>query len=543
VLAVKSNQVLTAVVQGMRQDETNEAVRHAATVALNNALEFVKANFDNEAERNYIMQTVCEACISTSQKVRFAAYECIVKIAGLYYAKLAPYMQAIFQLTFEEIKCGPDAVAQQAVEFWSTICDEEIALHEEMEEASNTGESPDQVSQDFVKGAMPYLVPLLLQTLTKQDEDQEDDAWNVAMAAGTCLALVSQACGDGVVQHVMEFVQTNIQSANWRFREASTLAFGSILEGPSKAVLTPLVLQAIPIMVTLMRDGSVQVRDTAAWTIGRICDLHAEALNETVHGSRATYMHELIKPGGVLLEALKDEPRVANNVCWAIHNLAESLEVEEGAATSPLSPYFLDLVRGLLGATERGDAAENNLRASAYEALNTVLSQSALDTRAPLHEIVPFLCDKLNKTFAMQVGASRSHPAPAAVLRCTCPACGYRCALGFWEGRSRLCLCLVPLAPRLCVSSRPCARACLCAWAKACPRLQAADARARLAFPLRVWHRARVFAEPTCRACSCWHGGRMAQHPRGEQGQHAHLRLSPLARSLARRVRAAPCPR
>lgn len=402
-LAVKSNQVLTAVVQGMRKEEANDDLRRAATIALNNALEFVKTNFENEQERNYIMQTVCEACVSPNMPVRIAAYECVVKIASLYYAKLAPYMHALFQLTFEEMKSGTDLVAQQAVEFWSTICDEEIALHDEAEEAADTGESPDQVSHDFVEGALTYLAPLLLQTLTRQDEDQDDDAWNVAMAAGTCLALVAQACGDGVVSYVMDFVKVNIQSDNWRFREASTLAFGSVLEGPSKEVLTPLVLQAVPIMVTLMRDGSVQVRDTAAWTLGRICDLHTESLNSQVPGTQTTYMHELIKPDGVLLEALKDEPRVAGNVCWAIRNLAESLEVEDGAPSSPLSPYFLGIVRSLLVTTERSDSAENNLRSSSYEALNTVLGQSANDSLPSLREIVPFLCDKLGKTFAMQI--------------------------------------------------------------------------------------------------------------------------------------------
>jgi len=401
VLEVKSNAVLTAVVQGMRKEEPNAEVRKAATVALNNALEFVKSNFENDVERNYIMQTVCEAATADSQPVRMAAYECIVKIAGLYYAKLAPYMQALFQLTFEEIKSGAEEVAQQAVEFWSTMCDEEVELHEIAEEARNTGESPDALSQEFVKGAMPYLVPLLLQTLTKQEEDQDDDTWNVAMAAGTCLALVAQAVGDGVVPPVMEFVQQHIQSADWRYREASTLAFGSILEGPSKEALQPLVLQAIPIMVSLMRDGSVQVRDTAAWTLGRICDHHPEAVHTPIGGS--TYLHELLKPGGVLLEALKDEPRVAGNVCWAIHNLAEAFDVDDSAQTSPLSPYYIDTVRALLVATERTDASENNLRSSAYEALNTVLAQSAQDTLTNVSEIAPFICEKLEKTFAMQL--------------------------------------------------------------------------------------------------------------------------------------------
>jgi hypothetical protein len=37
-------------------------------------------------------------------EVRRVAYECISSIAGLYYAKLQPYMEVLFQLTLRTIK-------------------------------------------------------------------------------------------------------------------------------------------------------------------------------------------------------------------------------------------------------------------------------------------------------------------------------------------------------------------------------------------------------------------------------------------------------
>ena len=58
------NSILTAVAQGMRKEEGSADVRHAATVALTNALEFASTNFGNDNERNYIMQIVCEATIA-----------------------------------------------------------------------------------------------------------------------------------------------------------------------------------------------------------------------------------------------------------------------------------------------------------------------------------------------------------------------------------------------------------------------------------------------------------------------------------------------
>lgn len=50
------NMILTAVVAGMRPDEPSAEARLAATTALQNAIEFAEHNFENEQERNYIMQ-------------------------------------------------------------------------------------------------------------------------------------------------------------------------------------------------------------------------------------------------------------------------------------------------------------------------------------------------------------------------------------------------------------------------------------------------------------------------------------------------------
>ena len=55
-LEESANEILTAIVHGMRRDETSNQVRLSATRALNNSLEFTKANFDKDAERHYIMQ-------------------------------------------------------------------------------------------------------------------------------------------------------------------------------------------------------------------------------------------------------------------------------------------------------------------------------------------------------------------------------------------------------------------------------------------------------------------------------------------------------
>ena len=70
VLQSQSNEILTAIIHGMKKEETSEHVRLAATNALFNSLEFTRANFEKESERHYIMQVVCEASQSTNTQVR-----------------------------------------------------------------------------------------------------------------------------------------------------------------------------------------------------------------------------------------------------------------------------------------------------------------------------------------------------------------------------------------------------------------------------------------------------------------------------------------
>ncbi|KAK9143996.1 hypothetical protein Syun_013396 [Stephania yunnanensis] len=107
---------------------------------------------------------------------------------------------------------------------------------------SDSGHSAPPHSQ-FIKKALSSLVPMLLETLLKQeeDQDQDDEIWNLSMAGGTCLGLVARTVGDDIVSLVMPFVEANIMKPDWRSREAATYAFGSILEGPSVEKLSPLV--------------------------------------------------------------------------------------------------------------------------------------------------------------------------------------------------------------------------------------------------------------------------------------------------------------
>ena len=131
-LAQHSNAILTAVVQGARKEEPEADVRHAAISALGDSLEFVKANFENEGERNYIMQVICEATQSDDVRVQQGAFGCLNRIMAIYYDKMQFYMEkALFGLTIMGMKSEEEDVAKLAVEFWSTVCEEELNIEDD----------------------------------------------------------------------------------------------------------------------------------------------------------------------------------------------------------------------------------------------------------------------------------------------------------------------------------------------------------------------------------------------------------------------------
>merc|ERR1719242_1761720 len=399
-LEESSNEILTAIVHGMKREEPSDHVRLAATNALFNSLEFTRANFEKETERHFIMQVVCEATQSTDIQVKVSALQCLVRIMSLYYQYMETYMgPALFAITLEAMKSEIDEVALQGIEFWSNVCDEELDLQIEASEANEMGRPPEHVSRFYAKGALQFIVPILMQSLTKQEEFDDDDDWNPCKAAGVCLMLLATCCEDDVVPHVLPFVKENITNNDWRYRDAAVMAFGSILEGPDSTKLQPIVKEAMPMLIRLMKDDSVAVKDTAAWTIGRVCEMNSEAaINEN-------YLQPLLE---ALVASLSAEPRVAANVCWAFTSLAEAAyeAAEENSEDTPqtycLSRFFDPIVQKLLETTDRPDAASANLRSAAYEALMEMIKNSPKDCYSTVQKTIMVVLERLQQVLQME---------------------------------------------------------------------------------------------------------------------------------------------
>lgn len=398
VLSPHLNSILTAVVRGIASDQ-EASVQYSALTALYNAFPFIESNFSREHERNYIMQVVCEATQHPSSAVKTAAFSNLVRAMQLYYPYMAPYMQkALFGLTIQGMQSEEEGVALQAIEFWATVCDCEYDIMYETQERALGNAPSEEVPQNHRFAAQAYgeIATVLLWLLTQQDEDADEDEWGKSMAAATCLSLFALTIQDDAVPPVVSFVEANIQASAWNLREAAVMAFGSILDGPSPQKLGSLVNEALPLLVSMVQDPVVAVKDSAAWTLGRVCEHMMRQLDPT---------SQVPPVVGALIQGLGDSPRVSTNCSYGIMCLADSLsDISSDAAKEhggrderawALIPFYEPLLTALSAVCDR-PSNEGNCRTAAFEAIAALVRGAPDDTVNLLATVLTSMLSRLD---------------------------------------------------------------------------------------------------------------------------------------------------
>ncbi|KAJ1539461.1 karyopherin beta [Cladochytrium tenue] len=216
------------------------------------------------------------------------------------------------------------------------------------------------------------------------------------MAAATCLSLLANVLENVALTLVVPWVEQHITSQDWHYREAAVMAFGSILDGPNPTTISGLLEFSLPHFIGMMQDSNVQVKDTTAWTLGRICEVL----------SLTNIKAEQLRPlAGALVQGLSDDRKVAANCAWCIINLAEyTSDDPENASTYKLSEYFPHLIKALLESVEPGrpGSTDANVRATVYEAVAALVGSCAKDCYPVVTELAAEMVKRLQATIAMQ---------------------------------------------------------------------------------------------------------------------------------------------
>eukprot|EP00043_Microstomoeca_roanoka_P027243 m.13887 g.13887 ORF g.13887 m.13887 type:complete len:879 (+) comp7447_c0_seq1:172-2808(+) len=410
VLQPFANDILTAVIGAITAGATSAKVQTAAIRALANSIEFCRDNFNEKEERNHIMMAVCNATLSSDAKVVETAVSCLVDIADVYYQYLSEYMnEALFPIMNTAMTSETSEITLQGIEFWATIAERELELEDQAEEYMSKGMAPPEVSANYCVGVQEKLLPIMLNLLTQQEEDDDEDDWTVSKAAAVCLGLLGDVLKDPIVNPVCQFVQENLGHSDWRYRDASILAFGSILSGPSTESLSEIVVQAALPIVNLIQDPSVVVQDSVAWIIGRMVELFPDII------LTPDYFSTVLEALGF---GLSLAPRVAANACWSFSNLFEechrlassSLDEDMDAVpTYMLSEQYAGIMAALIQVSQRDDLDESGLGVACFDAISSLIQYSASDCYEHVANCTSTFLDRLEASLSMQPQNMEQH--------------------------------------------------------------------------------------------------------------------------------------
>mmetsp|Transcript_30862 Transcript_30862/g.52813 ORF Transcript_30862/g.52813 Transcript_30862/m.52813 type:complete len:861 (+) Transcript_30862:33-2615(+) len=382
--------ILNAIAFGSSSDKPIE-VRRAAIRAMCGALPIVRNIFCGEkASRDHIMTIVCNACKDNDSNIQTDALLALVKIAEEYYDELnQDYMGAIWGITSALMTTDLE-YAPLTIEFWSTIAEMEREKHIEQEEDPVNAEP----CPEFSEKILGLIIPKLCENLLKQsDETDDDEEWNIATASAACITILAECTREKIITIIAPFVQ-QIKSDNWRQREASTMAFGSILSTYASEEKDRMILMIINVLMDhLASDPHECVRSTSAWALSRI----ALASPEIITQNTLAVVRSLV--GGLA----NSDPVIAYYSCFGILNILNIYAGRYAEEHNDLSDIFVPLFRELINAGEREDSTSTKLRITSYEAINTLIEVAPMDCIPKTKEMIhPFLA-KLEKSFSLNM--------------------------------------------------------------------------------------------------------------------------------------------
>ncbi|KAJ3429676.1 importin subunit beta-1 [Anaeramoeba flamelloides] len=399
--------ILEPILNIIQQNEEEIEIRVASITTLLNSLGFVWEIFESKEDTQIIFNTIF-SCIKNSENEQLIdlSFQCLVKIAYLYYPSLDPYMDDIFQVNMEN-------VILQAIEFWSTICEEEISISEENEKIKEFGGEIEQVSKGYISTVSETLLPEICNLFVKQTDfsEEEEGIWNIEKATIVCLTIFSTIIGDQIFTILANFINDNLISDEWNKKDAAILTLGSIIEGVETDNFPEIIQNATKILSQYLTDNNIKVRHSTNFTFSQLFTYHLRPILEitTTDNNSNVNKNELLIKQIVqeLLNSLSNEPYVASNSAWALQSLMigknECQIDEESFSMNFFSDMFIQIIEKLFETTEREDADEYNLRCYAYEALISILNNTPKNCFNILVELIEPFLSKLENSLKIEV--------------------------------------------------------------------------------------------------------------------------------------------
>ncbi|KAJ1737218.1 hypothetical protein LPJ72_000673 [Coemansia sp. Benny D160-2] len=171
------------------------------------------------------------------------------------------------------------------------------------------------------------------------DDDDDEDVyakWNLRKCSAASLDVMSSTFGDHILEFVLPVLREELESEDWRIKEAGILALGAIADGCMSG-MEPHMPTLLPFLIRWFKDEKALVRSIACWSASRYGKW-------AIFGSEPNTMKVYLEPllGGLLETMMDNNKRVQEAACSAF----ATIEEDAGLYMVPyIQPVLETLVR------------------------------------------------------------------------------------------------------------------------------------------------------------------------------------------------------
>lgn len=122
------NQIVLALTSNISADPAKDKIDLTllSLKSFFHALPYAHQNFQIQNERDFIMSKLFEGFNVQDEDCQITAMQILVEIGKAEYDHVHNYFQAVCEITGKLAKCGEERVGAQAIEFWTSLAEEEL---------------------------------------------------------------------------------------------------------------------------------------------------------------------------------------------------------------------------------------------------------------------------------------------------------------------------------------------------------------------------------------------------------------------------------
>jgi importin subunit beta-1 len=376
---IKSPYILNIILDPIKRNNLEqEQLIFSALKTLFTTLHFIKLD---GYDCDLIFSLIVNQLITYSNDIRKISFEILELLVKRYYKLVNRFISVIFDQTLTTFEQCNEEVGLKAIEFWSTLADEEFQIILDSIQALSEGRIPKTYSEQFIIKSGSVLPFVLLQFI-QHKKMSENEEWNCNSAVGLCLNLMSQAGPNEILSRFVDFIETKVSlNSEIKLKQAAIFSLVSIFDGIGSKVLYNHLIKTSSLWLSFSENENQELRKTTFFLFGKILQLSPFVLR--------VKLDQILR---ILLNNIFDKKN-RNNIFWILNEIFQSFELEG------LLECYLESICSVIYNLISQTTADCEIVDELYEIICSIILNSSIRSQSRLFLLIPSTFVALKSSF------------------------------------------------------------------------------------------------------------------------------------------------